>query len=126
MAFGIGLQRKILQRFYEDRATLLQPKEHRQGALTWAEYVVAEENVPCSLSRLGSRSNRVGNRSARGDDVQHIAWDCVLFLAPEWWMEAGDRVRVSQLGKVMEFEVMGRPAQYATHQELLLREVGKA
>lgn len=126
MGFGVDAQRAVLERFYEDRADLLRPEAVRVGATVRTEWAAAEEDVPCSLSRLGRQSNRVGNRSGRQDVAQVILWDAMLFLAPEWAVRPGDRVRVRQLGKTMEFEAVGRPAMYETHQEVLLREKGTA
>lgn len=122
MGFGVKEQRTVLERLYEDRADILQPITVRQGAVTQTKWAAAEENVPCSLSRIGNTSSRVGNKSGRRDVVQEILWDAVLFLAPEAALRPGGRVRVRQLGKTMEFEVVGRPAMYETHQEVLLRE----
>lgn len=126
MGFGINAQRAVLERFYEDRADVLRPGTVQQGAVVRTEWTAAEVDLPCSLSRFGNKSSRVGNRSGRRDVVQEILWDAVLFLAPETELRPGDRVRVRQLGKTMEFEAVGRPAMYETHQEALLREKGSA
>ncbi|MEM5780566.1 MAG: hypothetical protein AAGU02_05410 [Lawsonibacter sp.] len=126
MGLGVTAQSAVLERFYEDRADILPPKKVETGATVRTEWVAEEENVPCSLSRLGTQSNRVGNKSERRDVAQAIIWDAVLFLAPEWAVRPGNRVRVRQLGKAIEFEAVGRPAMYETHQEVLLREKGNA
>ncbi|MGE4276595.1 MAG: hypothetical protein AB7E30_05375 [Lawsonibacter sp.] len=126
MGFGVKEQRVVLERFYEDLADILHPETVENGAIARTQWAAAAEDVPCSLSRLGSTSSRVGNKSERRYAVQEILWDAVLFLAPEKVLRPGDRVRVRQLGKTMEFEVVGRPAMYETHQEVLLREKGSA
>ena len=122
MRFGVKEHREVLERFYEDRADIFHPETVRQGAVVRTQWAASEENVACSLSRIGNTSSRVGNKSGRRDAVQEILWDAVLFLAPEQELRPGDRVRVRQLGRTMEFEVVGRPALYETHQEALLRE----
>ena len=50
-----------------------------------------------------------------------MEYDCVLFAAPELDVKPGDGVAVSRFGVEELFEAVGRPARYATHQEIFLK-----
>lgn len=118
MSFGNPeAERAALESTYEDTATVLRMEDGLVGAIDRPVLKTLCENVPCALSRSG-------NRSKQTTAQQDIEYDGVLFLAPEWDVQPGDTVEVKRFGGAYRFEAVGRPAVYATHQEVFLKERG--
>lgn len=70
--------------------------------------------IRCALSRKSDSSRQTAAQ-------QDVEYDCVLFAAPELDVKPGDGVTVSRFGVEEQFEAVGRPARYATHQEIFLK-----
>lgn len=120
MSFGNpAAERAALERTYEDTATISRPGKTRMGNITSAlPPAPVYSGVMCGLSMSGS------DQSAQTQAQQSIRFDAVLFVPPEIKALPGDFVAVCRLGDgtVIEFEVVGRPKEYATHTEVPLKE----
>ena len=77
----------------------------------------------CMLSYSGS------DKSQQTDAQNEIDYDAVLFAAPDLLVLPGDSVSLKRFGRmdptsqrVLTFQVVGRPAVYATHQEIRVKD----
>lgn len=112
-------ERAAIERTYEDTATVIRVRPATGiDHITRNEPVTVCEAAPCGLSQTGVAG------SGQAPAQNKVECDGVLFLAPEWPIKPGDRVEVQRLGAVLAFEAVGRPAVFATHQEITLRERG--
>ena len=114
-------ERAAIETTYEDRATVTRTwPETGTDCITRQVERVVHAGVPCGLSQAGVGGS--GQTAAQN----RVECDAVLFLAPEYGLEPGDRVEVRRFGAVLDFEVTGRPSLFATHQEATLKERGMA
>lgn len=115
MSFGNAkAERRALELTYEDTASIIRMTDTSVGAIDKMAPTAVYEGVRCGLSRTSDRSKQTAAQ-------QDIEYDAVLFLAPELSVEAGDTAEVTRFGSVLNFEVVGIPTRYATHQEVFLK-----
>lgn len=108
-------ERAAIESTYEDTATILRAICETVGAVDRPVLRPVYELVPCALSRTSDKSKQTNAQ-------QDIECDSVLFVAPGMDIQPGDRAEVTRFGGEYSFEVVGRPAVYATHQEVFLKE----
>ena len=117
-------ERAAIEMTYEDTATISRP-EPVTGAnhITKAVPVVKYSEIICALSYSGS------DKSQQTNAQNEVDYDAVLFASPDLLVLPGDRVSLKRFGRVdptsqrlLTFEVVGRPAVYATHQEIQVKD----
>ena len=113
-------ERKLLERTYEDLLSIYRSENVDVGSITKKEWVCKYSEILCALSYGG------GDKSSQSESVNRIEYDAKIFVAPETDILAGDRLRVTRCGRILEFEVVGRPAVHPTHQDVKVRERGLA
>lgn len=127
-----------MEGLYEDSCDILRSVSHTgSDGIARMEWQVTAEGVGCGLSEGNERSGwskaplYLQNRSGlRPIAHQQIDFDRTLFLPPEAEVRPGDRIAVHRFGKgapsaaAVEFDVVGEPLCYATHQEIRLRRTG--
>ena len=121
------LERAAIESIYEDSATISR-RENVTGDdhITRAEWKTICENVICALSYKGD--------SSRQTEAQHsLDYSRKLFVAPEVDIRPGDTIKVKRFGRFQpdsllteEYEVVGKPMHYLTHQEVPLKAVDLA
>lgn len=125
MAFGsVNAERQAIEGTYEDTATVSRtlPKRGQNGISTSDPSVVYPEIV-CGLSYTGSDS------STQTDAENNIDYDVKIFTGPDFLILPGDEIVVKRFGRdnaasnhLLRFKVVGRPAVYATHQEVKAKD----
>ena len=117
-------ERAAIEMTYEDTATISRT-EPMTGAnhITKAVPAVKYSGIICALSYSGS------NKSQQTDAQNEVDYDAVLFASPALLILPGDRVSLKRFCRVdptsqrlLAFEVVGRPAVYATHQEIRVKD----
>lgn len=111
-------ERRALELTYEDVCliTRLNPIEINNIASMQQIQVYSGK---CALSKNVNRSDQT-------EAQQNVAEEMVLFVAPEPIVTSGDKVEVNRLSRMdltYNYEVIGKPFYYATHQEIRLRVV---
>ncbi len=125
MAFGsAAAERAAIERTYEDTATVSRTAPQR-GADAFSTSVpsVVYSAITCALSYTGSNSSR------QTDAQNNVDYDAVLFTGPDISILPGDKIVVTRFGRddpssaiQLHFEAVGRPAIYATHQEITVKD----
>lgn len=77
------------------------------------ETVVAEK-IPCRISFEKTVA------AAQTDAAAAVLQTIKLFIAPEVRITEGTKMIVTQNGNTSEYSLSGKPAVYATHQEIIL------
>ena len=117
-------ERATIEMTYEDTAAISRT-EPVTGAnhITKAVPVVKYSEIICALSYSGS------DKSQQTNAQNEVDYDAVLFASPDLLVLPGDRVSLKRFGRVdptsqrlLTFEVVGRPAVYATHQEIQVKD----
>ncbi|KAF5056844.1 hypothetical protein DSECCO2_362920 [anaerobic digester metagenome] len=115
MGFGIpSAERMALESTYEDTVTIQRMETVATGAIDKLVPVSVYSGQRCALSQKSDSSRQTAAQ-------QDIEYDCILFVAPELKIAPGDTAAVQRLGTAENFEVVGRPVRYATHQEVFLK-----
>ena len=115
MGFGMpDVERAALETTYEDTAVISRMGTIQVGAIDKMAPAPVYSGIRCALSRKSDSSRQT-------DAQQDVDYDCVLFVAPDLVIKPGDGVVVSRFGVDEQFEAVGRPARYATHQEIFLK-----
>lgn len=115
MGFGVpDEERTALEETYEDTAVISRMETRQTGAIDRPSPAPVYSGIRCALSRRSDSSRQTAAQ-------QDVEYDCVLFAAPELDVKPGDGVTVSRFGVEELFEAVGRPARYATHQEIFLK-----
>ncbi|MCY9658122.1 hypothetical protein P5G65_04860 [Paenibacillus chondroitinus] len=123
MAFGnVAAERVAIESTYEGSCTVtaFQTVKHPITHVTGQQRINLFENEPCGLSQTTLAS------SIKTETDNTIAFDAKLFISPDVTITAGCEIRVLQNGMDQKFEQVGEPFRYATHQEILLKQVGRA
>ena len=113
-------ERKLLERTYEDLLSIHRSENVHVGNLTKKEWVCKYSEILCALSYGG------GDKSSQSESVNRIEYDAKIFVAPETDILPGDHLQVTRCGRVLYFEVVGRPAVHPTHMDVKVRERGLA
>ena len=113
--------RRVIERLYEDRASISRYAEYEDPNTTETklDLVLVYENVPCRLSRIGMGTNR------QTETVNEIAYETKLFISPDYEIKQGDVIEVTR-GTVTRVYKAGEPIVYLTHQEISLQREDRA
>lgn len=117
-------ERAAIEMTYEDTASVSRT-EPVTGAnnITKTALVVKYSEIICALSYTGS------DKSNQTKAQNEVEYDAVIFAAPDLLVLPGDSVILKRFGRddpssqlLLMFEVIGRPAMYATHQEIRVKD----
>ena len=122
MAFGnASAERAAIEMTYEDTATV--SRTRGQNAISASDPSVIYSGIICALSYTGS------NSSGQTDAENNVDYDAVIFAGPDLSILPGDKIVLKRFGrddpssqKDLNFAVVGRPAVYATHQEIKVKD----
>lgn len=117
-------ERAAIEMTYEDTATISRTEPVTgTNRITKTVPVVKYSEIICALSYSGS------DKSQQTNAQNEVDYDAVLFASPDLLILPGDRVSLKRFGRVdltsqrlLTFEVVGRPAVYATHQEIQVKD----
>lgn len=125
MAFGnASAERTAIETTYEDTATVSRTTPQRgKNSLSQSVPSVIYDVITCALSYSGSDSSR------QTDAQNNVDYDAVIFAGPDFLIQPGDKIAVKRFGRdnpsssqILNFEVVGRPSVYATHQEIRVKD----
>lgn len=117
-------ERAAIEMTYEDTATISRTEPVTgPNNITKAVPVVKYSEIICGLSYSG------GDKSQQTDAQNEIDYDAVIFASPDLLVLPGDRISLKRFGRedptsqrLLAFQVVGRPAVYATHQEIRVKD----
>ncbi len=125
MAFGnASAERAAIEKTYEDTADVSRTTPQRgQNAISTSDPSVIYSGIICGHSYSGSDNSR------QTDAQNNVDFDAVIFAGPDLLILPGDKIALKRFGRdnpssqaILNFEVVGRPAVYATHQEIKVKE----
>ncbi len=119
-------ERAALEGTYEDTMTVTTGKNVTENNISRLEPYEVYVDVICALSRSGDNSKQT--------DIHHsLDYDAVIFAAPELAVLPGDTIALKRFGRdqpdsrqLRNYEVVGVPTVYMTHQEIRVQECGIA
>lgn len=108
--------RRAQEAMYEGVCTIIEYRSVKDETtkLSEDEEVVVIENQPCRLS-----FEKI-SAATQTDTAAVVSQNIKLFLAPEIRVASGSKIVVTQNGMTGEYCASGKPAVYATHQEIIL------
>lgn len=107
--------RKAIELTYIGKCTVIEhQKKTKANKSTGFEEVTVLENQPCRLSfeRITSTS--------QGEAASKLTQVTKLLIAPEVVVKPGSKLVIEQNGLTSEYKRSGEPANYNTHQEIIL------
>ena len=108
-------RRKIIEKLYEGICTITIYESYlKPNKATGHRETIMLEDEPC---RLSYSSAPAAEKTETGTSKQQVI---KLFLAPEIEIKPGSRITVTQNGVTEHYCRSGKPAVYATHQEIML------
>lgn len=125
MAFGnASAERAAIELTYEDTATVSRTTSQKgKNNISVSSPSVIYDGIICSLSYTGSDNSR------QTDAQNEVDYDAVIFAAPDLLVLPGDSISLKRFGRedpnsrrLLAFQVVGRPAVYATHQEIKVKD----
>ena len=125
LSFGnAGEERAALEKTYEDTGTLCRTSPQRStGNISLPVSEEIYTDFPCGISFSGS------DNSGQTDVQNNISYTAVIFTSPKLQVLPGDMLILKRVGRddptseiKLQFAVVGRPAVYATHQEIKVNE----
>ncbi|MFH5185729.1 hypothetical protein ACHHV8_25485 [Paenibacillus sp. TAB 01] len=124
MPFGnVAAERAAIEMTYDGRCTVTEYRQVKDPVTkaTRQQAVTVLEDQPCALSQT---SLRAAQRTATDNTIDY---DAKLFISPDITIKAaGSRIVVVQDGMTFEGEQAGKPFRYPTHQEIMLKDTGRA
>lgn len=125
MAFGNATaERAALESTYEDTVKVSRTVPTR-GTSNISKSIpnVIYDEIICALSLSGSdKSNQTKAQNT-------IDYDAIVFLAPDFNILPGDTIQVKRFGRdnpnstiLLNYEAIGRPSIYPTHQEVKVKD----
>lgn len=110
------LERAALEQTYEDLFSVYDWAEVDRVNLTDLERIEALSGGKCAFSVVNP--NMISQ-----DSHASVEFEAKIYCAPEYEIHAGQTVRVIRFGTkdIGDFEVVGIPAIYPTHQEVKLK-----
>lgn len=125
MAFGnASAERAAIELTYEDTAAVSRTTSQRgKNNISAPSPSVIYDGIICALSYTGSDNSR------QTDAQNNVDYDAVIFAGPDLSILPGDKIVLKRFGrddpssqKDLNFAVVGRPAVYATHQEIKVKD----
>lgn len=123
MVFGnVVAERAAIEMTYEGLCTVTEFQSVKDPATkaTVQQLNIVLKNEPCALSQTSLSSVSTTNTD------NTIDYDAKLFISPDVTIRAGSEIRVVQNGMDSNFQQVGKPFRYSTHQEIMLKQVGRA
>jgi hypothetical protein len=123
MSFGNPTaERAALELTYEGLCTVTEfvSSKDPNTKVTSQQTTVVLADQPCALSQ----TSQPAARETVTDNW--LDYDAKLFISPDVAINAGSVIRVIQNGMDNVYERSGDPFIYATHQEIMLKRVGRA
>lgn len=114
------IERAAIEAMYEDTCSILRAAAVKTGNLTQMQPQQVATGIRCALSRASV------SPSVQMDAENRVEYTAKVFMAPDVDVQAGDIIDVTRFGSVVHLECAGRPAVYATHQEIGVKERGLA
>lgn len=107
--------RKAIESTYFGKCTVIEHQKikNNDGSTGFKEVIVLQ-NQPCKLS---FESKTTANPTTSASSISQTT---KLFLAPEIKIEPGSKIIVEQDYETVEFKSSGKPANYNSHQEVML------
>lgn len=93
--------------------TVQEEYEEKNGSTSFRQ-VVTIEDEPCHLSFSNTSSTKEGEVAAT------VAQVTELFISPDISIAPGSKITVTQNGVTTDYTRSGKPAVYATHQQIVL------
>jgi len=119
--FGnIESQRKAIETTYTDTCNVYNFEKVLNGSITSNQKVIKYKNLKCALSQKSLATTE------QTQSQNKVLYDAKLFLSPDVEIETGSYIEIKRYGKVLEFEQIGEPFIYSTHQEMLLKRKTRA
>lgn len=114
--FGnVKAERAAIEMTYTDTCDIIRNVEKEIDYVNRHIDEAVYKNIPCALV--------MGKSPAESTDTAaFFNYTAVVFMPPEIEIIAGDRIVVRRYGRMTEYTNAGRPAVYATHQEVAVVE----
>lgn len=107
--------RKAIESLYDGKCSITEyQKIKKQNGSTGFQETTVIEYQPC---RISFKTVTSAKESAMNQSITQVI---KLFLAPEIAVKTGSKITVTQNGTTTEYKSSGKPAKYATHQEIIL------
>ena len=107
--------RKAIESLYTGECSITEYKKiKKQNGSTGFRETMVIEHQPCRISFKTIASAKEGAMN------QSITQVIKLFIAPEIVVKTGSKITVTQNNITTEYKSSGKPAMYATHQEIIL------
>lgn len=120
-------ERAAIEATYEDTMDLFRPGNQKIGSITKTVLVEVGVNIICAYSQSG------GGGGTQTDTMNRLEYDATVFASPELVVLPGDTIKLRRFGRIdpgstviLDFEPVGEPPKYATHQEILVKVRKKA
>lgn len=110
------MQRRALEQMYTGSCSVYEYRSAADKAtkVTTKQEVEVLSDQPCRKSYSNIQTTDTSTGAPKADI------SVKLFLAPEIRIKPGSKIRVEQDGLVEYYASSGRPAEYPTHQEIML------
>ena len=106
------MHRRQIEKLYEDSMNVLRVVYVETKGISRPTEVNVAKTIQCGLSYGG------GDKSAQSSNAHTIDYDVTVFAAPDVDVQPGDRLEVIRCGRILNFEVIGMPSVYPSHQEI--------
>jgi hypothetical protein len=107
--------KSAVEKLYTDRCTVYGFTEvTKANGSTGFELAALHSDIPC---RLSFQTIANTDQTSKADLIIQVA---KLFVSPNIEIKAGSRIDVLRGGETMKYKSSGKPAVYATHQEIVL------
>lgn len=114
--FGnVKAERVAIEMTYTDTCDIIRNVEKEIDYVNRHIDEAVYKNIPCALVMGKSPTEST-------DTAAFFNYTAVVFMPPEIEVIAGDRIVVRRYGRMTEYTNAGRPAVYATHQEVAVVE----
>lgn len=105
----------FIEKLYIDKCNVyeMQSVKDEETGITSKEEVLVYENVPCKLSHQSEKQSGEGVGSS-------LFLSSFIHLSPDLNIKAGSKIVVIRNGKETVYKNSGEPANYITHQKIML------
>ena len=109
--------RKNLEKLYDCKFDIVEYQEiQKPNKSTGFGEVKVKEQIPCKISY-----ERISTINIVDDNANKKTLSTKLFISPDIEIKTGSKIIVTNsLGQIKEYQSSGEPAQYDTHQEIML------
>lgn len=113
--------RRVIEKMYEDRATINRYTEYEDPDTTETKLGLfpVYEDVPCRISQVTLDMDR------QTETVNEVLYETKLFISPDIKIKKGDVIEVTRRGVTREYKA-GEPFVYHSYQEVSLQREDEA